>query len=57
VTDNGTGGAVIAEHGGAGRGTGLAGIARRAAAFEGTLALTSPAGGPTHLKVVLPCGY
>jgi signal transduction histidine kinase len=57
VSDDGRGGAVIPELGGAGRGSGLAGIARRSAAFEGTLTLDSPPGGPTQLKVELPCGY
>ncbi|MDN3905763.1 histidine kinase [Arthrobacter sp. YD2] len=40
-----------------GSGTGLAGIARRAAAFGGQLILTSPPGGPTHLRVELPCAF
>ncbi|MGW4525693.1 sensor histidine kinase [Amycolatopsis sp. NPDC004378] len=45
-------------HGGAdeSRGSGLAGIRRRAEAFDGTLTLTSPPGGPTVLRVELPCG-
>jgi signal transduction histidine kinase len=38
------------------RGSGLAGIRRRAEAFDGTLTLTSPPGGPTVLRVELPCG-
>ncbi len=37
-------------------GSGLAGIRRRAEAFDGTLSLTSPPGGPTVLRVELPCG-
>ena len=41
----------------AGTGTGLAGIARRAAAFGGKLILTSPAGGPTNVRVELPCAF
>jgi signal transduction histidine kinase len=49
VQDNGVGGA-DAENG-----TGLRGIARRLAAFDGTLTLTSPTGGPTTLVMVLPC--
>ena len=40
-----------------GSGTGLAGIARRAAAFGGKLILDSPAGGPTKLRVELPCAF
>jgi signal transduction histidine kinase len=45
-------------HGGADEnsGTGLAGIRRRVAALDGTAAITSPAGGPTLLRVELPCG-
>lgn len=44
-------------HGGADelRGSGLAGLRRRVAAFDGTLSVTSPAGGPTVLRVELPC--
>ncbi|MER1997194.1 MAG: histidine kinase [Arthrobacter sp.] len=40
-----------------GSGTGLAGIARRAAAFGGRLVLSSPAGGPTKVRVELPCAF
>jgi signal transduction histidine kinase len=45
-------------HGGADEedGTGLVGIRRRVAAFDGTTALDSPAGGPTTLRVTLPRG-
>ncbi|MER6670352.1 sensor domain-containing protein [Amycolatopsis japonica] len=45
-------------HGGADEsgGSGLSGIRKRAEAFDGTLKLSSPAGGPTVLKVELPCG-
>ncbi len=49
VTDDGTGGADP------GAGTGLRGIARRLAAFDGRLELDSPPGGPTRLAMVLPC--
>jgi signal transduction histidine kinase len=49
VTDDGVGGA------GADRGTGLAGLARRAESVDGTLDITSPLGGPTLLSVDLPC--
>ncbi|MEB7448796.1 sensor histidine kinase [Arthrobacter koreensis] len=41
----------------AGSGTGLAGIARRAAAFGGRLVLSSPEGGPTKVRVELPCAF
>ncbi|MGI5456450.1 sensor histidine kinase [Streptomyces sp. CA-249302] len=37
-------------------GSGLTGIRRRVAALDGTLSLASPPGGPTTLKVDLPCG-
>ncbi|CAM5457011.1 sensor histidine kinase [Streptomyces griseorubiginosus] len=50
VTDDGRGGAD--EHGG----SGLTGIRRRVAAHDGSLRLTSPAGGPTVVEVELPCG-
>ncbi|WP_143229841.1 sensor histidine kinase [Actinophytocola xanthii] len=45
-------------HGGADEesGTGLAGIRRRVAALDGTATITSPPGGPTLLRVELPCG-
>jgi signal transduction histidine kinase len=37
------------------RGTGLRGIERRLAAFDGRLTVTSPPGGPTELFAELPC--
>ena len=49
VSDDGAGGAVPA------RGTGLAGLARRAESVDGTLEIASPPGGPTLLTVDLPC--
>jgi signal transduction histidine kinase len=49
VTDDGVGGADSA------RGTGLAGLARRAASVDGTFEIDSPPGGPTLLTVDLPC--
>jgi signal transduction histidine kinase len=49
VGDNGTGGAHVNADGG------LRGIERRLAAFDGVLAVTSPAGGPTVLTMELPC--
>ena len=49
VGDNGTGGASISG------GTGLPGIARRLAPFDGTLAVASPPGGPTTVTVEVPC--
>ncbi|GIJ61074.1 sensor histidine kinase [Virgisporangium aurantiacum] len=49
VRDDGHGGADPA------RGSGLTGLADRAAAAGGRLLLSSPAGGPTILRVELPC--
>jgi signal transduction histidine kinase len=49
VTDDGIGGADPA------LGTGLAGLARRAASVDGTFEIDSPLGGPTLLTVDLPC--
>jgi signal transduction histidine kinase len=49
VGDNGAGGA----HPRAGGG--LQGIERRLNAFDGTFAVTSPAGGPTQVTMELPC--
>ena len=44
-----------APHAGArGSGTGLAGLARRAAALDGSLCVDSPAGGPTTVTMILP---
>ncbi|MFK0280663.1 sensor histidine kinase [Streptomyces sp. NPDC090499] len=60
VEDDGRGGAggtsqAIGTGGEAG-GSGLTGIRRRIAAHDGALSLSSPPGGPTTLKVDLPCG-
>jgi signal transduction histidine kinase len=49
VGDDGTGGADPA------RGTGLTGIKRRLNAFDGTIAVSSPPGGPTVVTMELPC--
>jgi signal transduction histidine kinase len=49
VTDDGHGGADLAN------GTGLAGIERRLAAFDGVLAVSSPPGGPTTVTAEIPC--
>ncbi|GAA0934402.1 sensor histidine kinase [Virgisporangium aurantiacum] len=38
-------------------GTGLTGIRRRLAAFDGTVRVDSPAGGPTLVEMELPCGW
>jgi len=49
VTDDGHGGADPTG------GTGLAGIERRLAAFDGILAVSSPVGGPTIVVIEVPC--
>jgi signal transduction histidine kinase len=49
VDDNGRGGASLHPDGG------LAGLRRRLAIFDGTLEISSPAGGPTRVKMVVPC--
>jgi signal transduction histidine kinase len=49
VSDDGVGGADPA------CGTGLAGLAKRAASVDGTFEIASPPGGPTLLTVDLPC--
>ncbi|MFF5774039.1 sensor histidine kinase [Streptomyces californicus] len=49
VTDDGKGGAV------AGSGSGLSGIERRLGTFDGVLAVSSPAGGPTMVTMEIPC--
>ena len=50
VVDDGVGGADAT------RGTGLAGLSDRLAAFDGTLTVNSPNGGPTRVHAELPCG-
>jgi signal transduction histidine kinase len=49
VRDDGDGGAAP------GRGTGLRGVERRIAAFDGVLAIASPLGGPTLITMEIPC--
>lgn len=49
VTDDGRGGASVAA------GTGLAGVARRLAVFDGTMEVVSPDGGPTEVSLEVPC--
>ncbi|HUB21189.1 MAG TPA: histidine kinase, partial [Streptosporangiaceae bacterium] len=49
ITDDGCGGADPAQ------GTGLAGVERRLAAFDGILAVSSPPGGPTIVVIEVPC--
>ncbi|WP_194825561.1 sensor histidine kinase [Nocardia sp. XZ_19_231] len=50
IRDDGVGGARVTDGGG------LAGIRRRAEALDGQMTLSSPAGGPTVVRVELPCG-
>ena len=52
VTDNGAGFRVGAD---AASGTGLAGVERRLATFDGILAVSSPPGGPTIVVIEVPC--
>ncbi|MCW2913862.1 MAG: two-component sensor histidine kinase [Actinomycetia bacterium] len=49
VEDDGQGGASMRAGGG------LAGLQRRLAAFDGTVEITSPAGGPTRARMTVPC--
>ena len=49
VSDDGAGGADPS------LGTGLAGVERRLATFDGILAVSSPAGGPTIVAIEVPC--
>jgi len=49
VSDDGAGGADPS------RGTGLRGIERRVAAFDGVVVVASPAGGPTVVTLEVPC--
>jgi signal transduction histidine kinase len=56
VTDDGCGGALPTTGPSAdGAGTGLRGLAQRAAAVDGTLSIDSPPGGPTVVTAELPC--
>jgi signal transduction histidine kinase len=48
IVDDGAGGADA-------KGPGLTGLRQRAEALEGTLQVTSPGGGPTTVRAVLPC--
>ncbi|WP_345354129.1 sensor histidine kinase [Actinoallomurus liliacearum] len=50
IHDDGSGGADP------GQGTGLQGLADRVAVHDGTLRLSSPPGGPTIVRVEMPCG-
>jgi signal transduction histidine kinase len=49
IVDDGVGGADRT-------GSGLVGLARRVEALDGTLEISSPQGGPTTVRAVMPCG-
>jgi signal transduction histidine kinase len=49
VRDDGVGGAGLTA------GSGLRGVARRLEVFDGTVTVTSPAGGPTAVRMEVPC--
>jgi signal transduction histidine kinase len=49
VRDDGAGGASLTA------GSGLRGVARRLEVFDGTITLTSPVGGPTVVRMEVPC--
>ncbi|MDQ0379029.1 sensor histidine kinase [Amycolatopsis thermophila] len=49
VTDDGRGGAAERDGGG------LAGVRHRLAVFDGTCEITSPSGGPTRVRMMVPC--
>ncbi|MFD7643847.1 sensor histidine kinase [Kitasatospora sp. NPDC059795] len=51
VVDDGRGGLVERPDGG------LAGLRRRVDAFGGTLTIVSPAGGPTRVRMAVPCAF
>ena len=48
VVDDGVGGAIA-------EGSGLRGLRQRVEALDGTIAVTSPDGGPTSIRAELPC--
>ncbi|MHA3703595.1 sensor histidine kinase [Jatrophihabitans sp. YIM 134969] len=50
VGDDGCGGACLDSHG-----SGLVGVRRRLAAFDGTVTVDSPPGGPTWIVLEVPC--
>ncbi|MDO9456969.1 sensor histidine kinase [Nocardioides sp.] len=49
VVDDGVGGAHVDA------GTGMLGVRRRLAAFDGTMSVSSPSGGPTEITLEVPC--
>jgi signal transduction histidine kinase len=57
VRDDGRGGAVIVPGVPGTSGSGLAGLAERIAAVDGTITVTSPPGGPTIVDIAIPVGH
>lgn len=51
ITDDGVGGASMA------KGHGLAGLTDRLSGVDGTLAVSSPSGGPTHITATIPISH
>jgi signal transduction histidine kinase len=49
IVDDGVGGASLS-------GSGLQGLSKRVQALDGSLEVASPAGGPTTVRAVMPCG-
>jgi len=56
ISDNGDGGAQVHEPSPDGHRSGLAGLVERVRSVDGTFDLSSPAGGPTVVVVMLPTG-
>lgn len=56
VADGGAGGAHVSLPRPDGQGTGLAGLLERLRAVDGTLAVQSPTGGPTTVRMAMPSG-
>jgi signal transduction histidine kinase len=55
IMDNGRGGATVGRENAGDHGTGLRGLAQRAAAVHGVFTVDSPVGGPTIITAELPC--
>ncbi|WTW98032.1 sensor domain-containing protein [Streptomycetaceae bacterium NBC_01309] len=55
IEDNGRGGARFTDETGESGGTGLTGLADRLAVVDGTVRVSSPPGGPTLVRVTVPC--
>ncbi len=55
VGDDGRGGALVPAGPGHASGTGMLGVSRRLGAFDGTMTVSSPTGGPTVVTLEVPC--